>query len=154
MFRSTTKKGSFPVPNGVTNGFPQPHQMKIAIGYNVLIALAFSIPVFLLRMEFPVTQYGVQSRETSPKKCFYYKPPFNRFEDIFYGNLHDSVSRFVFIQPNWRLKRIVLIFYDCLSSHQYPPLIRHSFSIYKNRKNRIRSNFSTYMMSHITKLFF
>ena len=91
--------------------FPQLYQMKIAIGYNVLIALAFSIPVFLLRMEFPVTYYGVQSRETSPKKCFYYKPPFNRFEHIFYGNLHDSVSRFVFIQPNWRLKRMVLIFY-------------------------------------------
>lgn len=28
IFRSTTKMGSFPVPKGVTNGFPQPHQIE------------------------------------------------------------------------------------------------------------------------------
>ena len=59
--------------------FPQLYQMKIAIGYNILIALAFSIPVFLLRMEFPVTYYGVQSRETSPKKVFLLQTTFQPF---------------------------------------------------------------------------
>ena len=104
--------------------FPQLYKMKIAIGTIYLLPYHFLYLYFCCVWNFLSRIMGCRVEKQAPKKCFYYKPPFNRFEHIFYGNLHDSVSRFVFIQPNWRLKRMVLIFYYSFNQairihHQY-----------------------------------